>query len=300
MMMKRSAVIVADGGIDLPEGFAEQYQILTIPLMLTFGSEELRSGIDISAADFYKRLRVDSNHPTTSQPSTGDYVELYKKAAETGLPILSFHLSSGLSGSFRSAQLAKEMLPNLEIHQVDTGTLTGAMGLQVLVAADMALRGEPVDAIVAEVKRIHAESELFFTLETVDYLKRGGRIGRVAGAVAGLLGIRPVITVDKATGTYTPAGRVRSFKAGQHMIVDQMVAQAGEGAEVSCIVLHGDCMPEVEKFLERLKARLNVKWLHVIRANPALGVHVGPDTVGIAYYKGVLPIAEAQMAKAAL
>ena len=299
MHMQRSAVIVADGGIDLPEGYADHYQIRMIPLMLSFGSEELRSGIDISAADFYQRLRVDPQHPTTSQPSAGDYVELYKEAAKAGLPILSFHLSAGLSGSIRSAQLAREMLPELSITVVDTGTLSGAMGLQVLVAADMASRGEPVEAIVAEVKRIGQESEMFFTLETIDYLRKGGRIGRVAGAVAGLLGIRPVITVDKSTGTYAPTGRVRSFKAGQAMVVDQIAAQAGEGAEISCIIMHGDCMPDVERFIERLKARLNVKWIHIVRANPALGVHVGPDTVGIAYYKGVLPIADAGLAKVA-
>lgn len=298
--MKRSAVIVADGGIDLPEGFAAKYEIRTIPLMLSFGSEELRSGIDISAADFYARLRVDPNHPTTSQPSAGDYVELYKEAAKAGLPILSFHLSEGLSGSIKSARLAKEMLPDLPITIVDTGTLSGAMGLQVLVAADMAMRGEMVCAILAAAKQIGQDTDILYTLETVEYLRRGGRIGRVAGAVAGLLGIRPVITVDKSTGTYVPAGRVRSFRAGLHLIVDQIVANVGEGAEISCIVLHGDCMPDVERFLERLKARLNVKWLHIVRANPALGVHVGPDTVGIAYYKGLLPISEAAMAEVVL
>ncbi|HWI64432.1 MAG TPA: DegV family protein [Symbiobacteriaceae bacterium] len=295
--MKRSAVIVADGGIDLPEGFAQQYEIRTIPLMLSFGSEELRSGIDISAADFYKRLRTDPHHPTTSQPSVGDYVQLYQEAGRTGLPILSFHLSVGLSGSFRSAQLAREMLPHLDITQIDTGTLSGAMGLQVLVASDMALRGEPIPSIVAEVQRIGKESDILYTLDTVEYLRKGGRIGKVAGAVAGLLGIRPVITVDKVSGTYVSTGRVRSFKAGLNMIVDQIAAEAGEGAVISCIILHGDAMPDVERLLERLKTRLNVHWCHVVRANPALGVHVGPDTVGVAYYKGVLPISDAAMAE---
>ncbi|HYF92277.1 MAG TPA: DegV family protein [Symbiobacteriaceae bacterium] len=295
--MQRTAVIVADGGVDLPEGFAAQYEIRTIPLMLSFGSEELHSGVDISAEAFYKRLRVDPHHPTTSQPSVGDYVQLYQEAGKAGLPILSFHLSVGLSGSFRSAQLAREMLPHLEIIQVDTGTLSGAMGLQVLVAADMAVRGEPIPAILAEAKRIGEMTDILYTLETVEYLRRGGRIGRVAGTVAGLLGIRPVITVDKGTGTYVSTGRVRSFRAGMNMIVDQIAEQAGEGAEISAIVLHGDCMPEVERLLDRLKARLNVKWLHIVRANPALGVHVGPDTVGVAYYRGLLPISGAAMAE---
>lgn len=292
MMERPSAVIVADGGIDLPEGFAERYGIRTVPLMLSFGKEELRSGVDISAADFYKRLRVDPVHPTTSQPSVGDYVALYTEASKAGLPILSFHLSAGLSGSIGSARLAKEMLPHLQIHQVDTGTLSGAMGMQVLVAAEMIQAGEPVESILAAVKKTGHDSDTFFTIDTLEYLRKGGRIGRVAGAVAGLLGIRPVITVDKQTGTYVATGRTRSFRTAAALMVDQMVAQAGEGADVSCIVLFGDCQEEMERFLERLKARLNVRWLHIMRPNPALGVHIGPDSIGIAYYRGVLPIAE--------
>jgi DegV family protein with EDD domain len=283
----------------LPEGFAERYGIKTIPLMLSFGREELHSGVDISAADFYKRLRVDPIHPTTSQPSVGDYVTLYQEAGKAGLPIISFHLSAGLSGSIGAARLAKEMLPDLEIYQVDTHTLSGAMGMQVLVAAEMVAQGEPVAAVLNAVQQIGENSDTFFTIDTVEYLRKGGRIGRVAGAVAGLLGIRPVITVDKSNGTYVAVGRARSFRSAVASIVDQMAAQAGEGATVSCIVLFGDCPEEMERFVERLKARLNVRWLQIMRPNPALGVHIGPDSIGVAYYRGVLPIPDVDAAEAA-
>ena len=299
MIKGRSAVVVADGGVDLPEGYAEQYGVLTIPLMVCIGDEQLRSGIDITGAEFYRRLRIEkTNFPTTSQPSAGDYLELYKQAAKAGLPILSFHLSAGLSGSLRSAQAAKEMLPGLDIRLIDTGTLSGAMGLQVLVAAEMAADGVAPEEIIAETKRIGQASDMFYSIDTLEYLRRGGRIGRVAGYVGSLLGLRPIITVDKATGTYNAIGRTRSFRSAANQIVDTIVQEVGEGNPISVIMLHGDCEEEVRRVVERLSARMDVRWLKVLRANPALGAHVGPDTVGVAYFKGVLPIAEALVEEA--
>lgn len=296
MTNKSSAVILADGGIDLPEGFAERYRIQTLPLMLFFGTEALRSGVDITPSQFYDRLRVDSHHPTTSQPAVGDYVEYYRAAAQAGLPILSFHLSAGLSGSLASAKAARDLVPELDIHLVDTGTLSGAMGLQVMVAAEMARRGEPIAAILAEVKRIHAKSDTFYTLDTLEYLRKGGRIGKVAGFVGSLLGIRPIITVDKKTGTYVGAGKARSFRMAAGSIVEQIVDELGEGGEISCMVIHGDCEGEALRMVEALRKRLTVRWMKVIRINPSLGVHVGPAAVGIAFYRGLLPIADANLA----
>jgi DegV family protein with EDD domain len=287
-----SAIIVADGGVDLPEGYAAALGIHTLPLMLSFGGTYLRSGLDITADDFYRRLREGGPLPTTSQPAVGDYVELYKQLGEAKLPILSFHLSAGLSGSVGAARLAREMLPELEIHQIDTGTLSGAMAFQVLQAAEMAQRGIAPELIIAEAKRIGQKADVLFTIDTLEYLRRGGRIGRVAGYMGTLLGLRPIITVDKATGTYTATGRARSFRGAAAQMVDQIAANVGEGAEISAIVLHGECEAELEKLVERLRTRLNCRWLRVARPNPSLGVHIGPDSLGIAYYPGVLPFIE--------
>lgn len=293
-----SAVIVADGGVDLPAGYADQYGIRTIPLMVCWGDEMLKSGIDISPQDFYNRLRVDKVHPTTSQPSVGDYLELYKQATATGLPVISFHLSSGLSGSITSARLAKEMMPEADIRQVDTATLSAAMAMQVLVAADMAARGVAPEAIIETCRRIGEKTDILYTIDTLEYLRKGGRIGRVAGFMGTLLGLRPIITVDKSNGTYTATGRARSFKAAAQMVVDQVAHDCGEGAEISCIIVHGDCEGEANKLIEQLQVRMNCRWIKVVRANPSLGVHVGPMALGVAYYRGILPIADADQSVA--
>ncbi|HEY3368139.1 MAG TPA: DegV family protein [Symbiobacteriaceae bacterium] len=295
MITKPSAVILADGGIDLPEEYAERYGIQVLPLMIHFGSETLRSGIDITAPEFYRRLRESAMDalPTTSQPSAGEYVEFYRKAAEAGLPILSYHLSAALSGSISSARTARDMLPGLDIRIVDTGTLSGAMGMQVLVAAEMAARGVPPQEIIAKTQAIGQAADTLYTCDTLEYLRKGGRIGRVAGYVGNLLGVRPIITVDKATGTYVTAGRTRSFRLAAGAMIEKVAETVKDGEALSCVILHGDCLGEAERMADNLRKRFNCVLLEITRVNPSLGVHVGPDTLGLAYFPGLLPITTA-------
>lgn len=295
-----SAVIVADGGIDLPEGYAEQMGLNVVPLIVNIGAQSLQSGVDITPAEFFSHLRRTDELPTTSQPSVGDYLQLFRKAGEFGLPILSFHLSRGLSGSIRSAEAARQMLPHLDIRLIDTGTLSSAMGMQVMVAVEMARQGIPPEEIIAEVKKIGEKADLLFTLDKLDYLRKGGRIGRVAGYVGNLLGVRPIVTVDKATGTYVAAGRGRSFRQAIRRIGEIVVDRIGEGKAVSLFLIRGDCAAEAHQLLEDLRNRLDVQVANITWVNPSLGVHVGPDALGIAFYPGVLPVTLPKLAAMAL
>ncbi|HEY8346977.1 MAG TPA: DegV family protein [Symbiobacteriaceae bacterium] len=293
-----SAIVVADGGVDLPEGYAEQTGLRVVPLVVHMGSRSLQSGVDITPAEFFALLRNAAELPTTSQPSVGDYVELFREAGQAGLPILSYHLSRGLSGSIRSAEMAKQMLPDLDIRLIDTGTVSVAMSMQVMVAAEMARRGADPDDIIAETRRIGEMADLFFTVDKLDYLRKGGRIGRVAAYVGNLLGIRPIVTVDKSTGTYVAAGRGRSFRQAIQRMAEMVVERIGEGNEVSLLVVRGDCPEEADRLLEMLRNRLVVRLADVVWVNPSLGVHVGPDALGVACYPGVLPVTLPRLAMA--
>ncbi|MBP2018341.1 DegV family protein with EDD domain [Symbiobacterium terraclitae] len=285
----RSCTLVVDGGADLPEDLVRQYHIQVVPLTVHFGAESYQSGVTITPAEFYQRLKARGEFPTTSQPSVGDYVAAYQRAAEHGLPILSLHLSSGLSGSYNAARAACSLLPHLDITQVDTMTLSGEMSLQVLVAAEMAERGLPVAEICDTLRAINARSHLYFTIDKLDYLRKGGRIGRVAGAVGGLLGIRPIVTVDKSTGTYIAVGKARSFRRAVEEVAQRIIDEVGEGNEVSLMVLEGYCPEQVAHVVALLRSRLNVIWFHHLHVNPSLGAHVGPDALGVAYFPGPLP-----------
>lgn len=298
MANTRSCTLVVDGGVDLPAELVKEYGIQVVPLMVHFGSEVFQSGVDITPGQFYQRLKERGEFPTTSQPSAGEYHTAYLKAAEAGLPILSIHLSSGLSGSYNAARTAREMLPHLDITQVDTMTLSGEMAMQVLVAAEMAQQGLPLDQIVATMKEVNHYSHLYFTIDKLDYLRKGGRIGRVAGAVGSLLGIRPVVTVDKSNGTYTAVAKARSFRRAIEEIANRIIADVGEGREISVMVLEAWCPDEVEHFISILQSRLEVIWFHHLHANPSLGAHIGPDAMGVAYFPGVLPFLGRQVAAA--
>lgn len=289
MTNRPSCVLVVDGGVDLPSGMATEYGIQLVPLTVHFGNEVYRSGIDISPKDFYRRLRERGEFPTTSQPSAGEYHAAYLKAAEAGLPIISIHVSSGLSGSYNSARTAREMLPHLDITLVDTKTLSGEMALQVIVAAEMARLGKPVSEIVATLQHLYKESSLYFTIDKLDYLRKGGRIGRVSGAVGSLLGIRPIVTVDKSNGTYIPVSKARSFRRAIEEIAEKIIAHVGEGKEISLMVMEGDCPAEIERLVQILRSRLRLVWYQHLHANPSLGAHTGPDAMGVAYYPGALP-----------
>lgn len=289
MENRPSCVLVVDGGVDLPDGAAAEYGLHIVPLMVHFGSEVYRSGVDITAEEFFRRLRERGEFPTTSQPSAGEYRDAYLKAAEVGLPILSIHVSSGLSGSINSARTAREMVPELDITLVDTKTLSGEMTMQVLTAADMARRGAPVSEIVSVLEGIYSKSNLYFTIDKLDYLRKGGRIGRVAGAVGSLLGIRPIVMVDKSNGTYVPAGKARSFRRAIDEIGETVIADVGEGNDVSLLILHGDVPAEVQRLKAMLESRLNIVGYQQLYVNPSLGAHTGPDALGIAYYPGALP-----------
>lgn len=290
MIEHTSAVIVADGGIDLPEGYAEQMALSVVPLMVNIGSQSLQSGVDITPKEFFNHLRHAEELPTTSQPSVGDYIAIFREAGKYGLPILSFHLSRGLSGSIHSAEAARQMLPGLDIRLIDTGTLSCAMAMQVMVAVDMARDGFPPEEIIAEVRTIGEKADLLFTLDKLEYLRKGGRIGRVAGYVGNLLGVRPIVTVDKSTGTYVATGRGRSFRQAIKRIADMVVERIGEGNEVSLFIVRGDCPAEADFLLEDLRRRLDVRLAEVMWVNPSLGVHVGPDALGVAFYPGTLPV----------
>ncbi len=289
MTQNRSCTLVVDGGVDLPEDLIAQHGLHVVPLTVHFGDESYQSGVSMTPAAFYQRLRERGEFPTTSQPAVGDYVAAYRRAAEAGLPILSLHLSSGLSGSYNAASAARALVPELDITLLDTGTLSGEMALQVLVAAGMAGQGLPVAAICETLRAVNVRSHLYFTIDKLDYLRKGGRLGRVAGAVGSLLGIRPIVTVDKSTGTYIAAGKARSFRRAVEMIAHRIIDDVGEGGEVSVMVLEGHCPDQIAHLVSLLRSRLEVIWFQHLHVNPSLGAHVGPDAVGVAYFPGVLP-----------
>ena len=271
--------IVTDSAVDLPQEMFAQLNIERLPLTIAFGKEILRSGIDIQPEEFYRRLAASHELPTTSQPSPGEFVELYRRVGQSDRDILSMHISSGLSGTINSAAQAARQCPDLNITHVDTKTLSAAQGFQIVAAAQAIRRGWPLNKILERIKQVAEQSDIFFTLDTLHYLQKGGRIGRVQAIAGSLLNLKPVITVDKEPGTYVTVAKGRSMSKSIALIAD-IVHEKMKQVPAWIHVLHSNSPDQAQVLSDLIRTRMPSARFTFGQIVPVLGVHVGPGCVG--------------------
>lgn len=278
--------IVTDCAADLSATEREALGILEAPLYIQFPEGEINA-TDITPDDFYDRLEaMRPEIPTTAQPSAGIFHGLYEKLAETKEQILSIHISSGLSGTINSAVNGAAQLKEKLVSTVDSMTLSGGQRFQVLAAAKAARAGWTMDAIKDRLDAIREKTEVIYTLETLEYLARGGRIGRVQALAGSLLHIKPIIRVDHADGKYSTVGKGRTIKKNIRTMT-QHLSEMYEDAPLWVTVLHGRFQQGADMMADALHESVNVDKLEIARISPVLGVHTGPGIVGAA----VVPMA---------
>jgi len=275
--------IVSDRGMDMAPEQMAGLDIHLVPLTLTLDGKTYRSGVDIQPDEFYRLLSATESFPTTSQPSAGDFAELYRKLAATDPEILSIHISSGLSGTLSSARTGAKMAPEANVTHVDTKTLSGAEGWQVEAAARAAKAGWDKEKILALLERISAATDTIYTLATVKYLIHGGRISHIKGLLAQVLNIKPLIGVEKVNGTYTQEGQARSLEKAILKLADHVAERHAPGDSMRFQVLHGHNAQGAALLRERLDKLFQCTWLPTSSIAPVLGAHTGPGLVGIAY-----------------
>lgn len=273
--------IVTDCAADMPPEERTALGIIEAPLYIQFPEGEVNSA-DITHDEFYNRLEAMRPHiPSTAQPSSGTFTDLYQKLAETSKNILSVHISSGLSGTFNSARLGAEQAKNAVVNVFDTMTLSGGERFQVLAAAMAAKSGWGIDAIRQRLSAIREQTEVIYTLETLEYLARGGRIGRVQAIMGAALKIKPIIRVDRTDGKYSTVSKSRTIPQAMASITEHLHAMYKD-TPLWVTVLHGRFHDGANDLSKMLSARLNAVKLEVMRISPVLGVHTGPGIVGAA------------------
>lgn len=277
--------IVTDSGTDLifsPEVVAAM-DVHIVPLNVTLDGKTYLEDVDVHKKDFYKLLVASGNLPTTSQPSAGDFAETYRRLAAKDPEILSIHMTSGLSGTYNSAQAGAKMVPEAKITFVDTKTLTAAAGWQVAAAAQARKAGWSIAQILGLLKRIGDASDCMYTLKELKYLIHGGRISHMKGLIASLLNIKPIIGVEKVKGTYVQMGQSRTFERALKRLVDIIAKKHAPGSELHMQVLHAE-NPEAAAILKELAdKKFKCTWLPSGQMSLVLGAHTGPSMVGIAY-----------------
>lgn len=275
--------IVTDSATDTHLLEEKDLGIHIVPLKVTLNEKSYRDGIDISANKFYEVLEASGGLPVTSQPSAGEFAELYRELAKKDPDILSIHISSGLSGTVNSAILGAEMVPEANVTIVDTKTLSGAAGWQVMAAVSAVRAGWPLEKILQKLKEIADATFSFYTLKELKYLIHGGRISHIKGLIASVLQIKPLIGVHKELGNYTQEGQARSFPNALSGIVDIMKKTVSPLEPLRVQIAHTANIEGAQLLKEKVTEAFQCDWLHLGQISFVLGAHTGPSMVGIAF-----------------
>jgi DegV family protein with EDD domain len=277
--------IVTDTGTDvrLVADDLEALNIHVVPLVVTLDGVSYREGIDIDAEGFYPLLAASDSMPTTSQPSAGDFADVYRRLAETDPDILSIHMSSGLSGTYNSALAGAELVPEANVTHVDTLTLSGGSGWQVVAAARAVKAGWPMEEVLGLMGRISQATESCYTLKELKYLIHGGRISHMKGLIASVLNLKPLIGVEKVNGTYIRLGQARAFDRALKGLVDRMLDEHPAGSALRVQVLHSFNPEGADRLRALIDAQFDCMWMPGGTMSLVLGAHTGPSMVGVAY-----------------
>lgn len=274
--------IITDGTSDLSAQRAEELGVHVMPMRVFFGQESFVDGVDITREEFFARLTSSDELPTTSQLNPDDFLEVFQKYVDQGDEIVGIFLSTELSGTCQSACIARDMVEGGEIHIVDSRTVTFALALLVEEAARMRDAGLSAAEIAREVEKLAQRTHLLAIVDTLTYLKKGGRISAATAAVGGLLGIKPIVGVD-SQGTVEALGKARSIPAGLEWIA-RHIRQVPADPARPVAYGHSNSPERVPVCVEALKEVLPQSQTPVMGSIGAvIGTHVGPGAVGVAY-----------------
>ena len=270
--------VVTDSTADLPNQLIKELGITIVPVYVRFGDKVYRDRVDISEDEFYERLTHDPVHPSTVQPGPQDFLEAYQKLSPDADGIISIHVSSKLSGTCNSALMAKGMLEGgCPVEVVDSETLSMSLGLIVIAAAQMAEAGEGLDKVVEAAKQAIPKVHLFALLDTLEYLKKGGRIGKVKALLGSVLSVKPMLATKD--GELVPLSQVRTRAKG----VDKLFDLVKDTADIQDLaVVHSTTPDEAQELAERIGSVFDRKRIRIARLGPGLGVHGGPGTLIVA------------------
>jgi len=271
--------IVTDSASDLPEEVEKELRVEVVPLKVRFGDDELVDRVELSVEEFYRRMAASPELPATAAPAPGAFEEAFRRCIDEGADgIVCVNLSAQLSATMQSAQTAaKALAGTVPIEVVDSRSVTAGLGTMVRWAAQQARDGADVATIVAGVKDMSRRQRIWGTLDTIENLKKGGRIGNARALVASLLSIKPAISLHE--GVVEEAGKPRTRGKALKWLADKVLA---EPAVENLTIVHGQA-PDVDELLSLLAPRYGRDDLEVCLVGPVIGTHAGPRVIGVTY-----------------
>lgn len=274
--------ILTDSSAYLPPDILERYHISIIPLKVHWGEETLLDGIDITPVEFYTRLATHSTLPTTSQPSMHDFLQVFNGLASQYEGILVPLISSGISGTVTSALAAVAEFKKVPVEVVDTHSTSAGLALVVLAAARAVEQGRSLPEVAQIAREVAQKLHIFFAVDTLKYLHKGGRIGGASRYLGSALSIKPILFFDEE-GKIDALERVRTRQKALTRLVE-LAEEKTDNKPVHVGVLHANASEEAVNFRTHLAARLNCDEILMVELSPVIGTHVGPGTIGLALY----------------
>jgi DegV family protein with EDD domain len=282
--MSRRIALVTDSTCDIPAVWRAQYEIAVVPLTIIFGDQQYLEGVQISAEEFYARLLKDPIHPTTSQPTPKAFLEAYKQAAASGAEeIVTIVISSGMSGTIESARQAAAEC-SIPVHIADAKSNSMGLGWQVIAAARAREAGGGPEAMLAAAEQARKNMAYYITLDTIEYLSKGGRISEAARFLNSVLQIKPLIYVNHETGTVGASMPARSRKGAIEGMYKEFFRHVDPGKPLHITVLHNAALPEAQEIADRVQREYAPKELIISIVSPVLGVHTGPRALALCGY----------------
>lgn len=281
-MTRRKIKIVTDSSANIPEDALVGLNVATIPLWLIWENESLLDGIDIDPPTFYRRLRSAQRLPTSSQPTVEEFMNFYRNAGSDCDAIVSVLVSTKISGTITNARAAIEKLPEMEIYLVDAYSSSMGLGLSVLAAARAAAAGKGVREVVAAAEAMRERVNFLFVVDTLEYLHKGGRIGGAKRLLGTALSVKPLL--EFRDGQIEAIEQVRTKRKAVARLLDIAEERLAGAAMGEATVVDVDCKMEADEVGRMVQERFHPMRLYRSEVSPVVGTHVGPGTIGLAFY----------------
>lgn len=280
--MKEKIAIMTDSTSDIPQAIAEEYDIHVVPLRILYKDAEYRDQVEISSEEVYARLSEEV--PSTSLPSPSDVLAIFERLKNEGFThVLAIHISSGLSGTGQMIENLAQQVEGLVVRVVDSKNISMGLGYTVIEAARKLAQNVNFETLCSHVHEIIGKMKVYFVLETLEYLTKGGRIGKVAGTLGQILNLKPIITVNE-DGVYETHAKVRGRKQSLERLVE--VAKQHLAKPMNNVAIcHGAALEEAHELMERIKQFGNFGEMLLSHVSPVIGVHTGPGTLGFVVYQ---------------
>ncbi|HEX3010659.1 MAG TPA: DegV family protein [Syntrophomonadaceae bacterium] len=280
--MVEKIALLTDSACDIPQELIKKLNIKILPLKIIYPGREYSDRVDIEPQDVYDKMPDEI--PKTSMPCLGEIKNAIEKIKNEGFThLLAIHLSSGLSGTFQAVQMAARDIDNMIVTVFDSKTLSIAEGWMVLEAARNIAQGLSFDKVVEQLNKLKPKIQVYYVLETLEYLRLGGRIGKVAAMLGEFLHLKPIISVDEE-GKYFTYCKARGRRKSIERLI-QIVEENVKDKPARLAVMHGGAKKEAEEILQRLRQLPNLKEIITSDISPALGVHTGPGLLGVSFYE---------------